>query len=218
MIKWIKRLFYKAKNTVYEPPTPERPTVPPLETPIATIPTETLNKFANLITNEEGLLLCMESEGYHKKLINGGCEAYLCPANVWTIGYGTIKYPNGTKVKKGDRITHSDAVYFFKHEMDEKENVLDKFLKDNNVSLNSNEFSALVSFAYNLGIGVCINKSYSMCRAILSGDRQRIAEAFMLYTKAKNKWGIRVELRGLVLRRRRERSLFLKNSMERSSV
>ena len=32
-------------------------------------------------------------------------QAYLCPANVWTIGYGSTFYENGSKVQPGDKIT-----------------------------------------------------------------------------------------------------------------
>jgi len=36
-------------------------------------------------------------------------DAYLCPANVWTIGYGNTFYENGAKVKQGDKITKQRA-------------------------------------------------------------------------------------------------------------
>ena len=35
--------------------------------------------------------------------------AYLDSAGIWTIGYGTIKYPNGTRVAKGDTISQAQA-------------------------------------------------------------------------------------------------------------
>ena len=40
-----------------------------------------------------------------------GCRlsAYKCPAQVWTVGYGTTVYPDGTKVKEGDTITQEKA-------------------------------------------------------------------------------------------------------------
>ena len=39
--------------------------------------------------------------------------AYLCPAKVWTIGYGNTFYENGTKVKQGDKITKERADQLF---------------------------------------------------------------------------------------------------------
>lgn len=38
--------------------------------------------------SQRGLDLIKGFEGYHRKLPNGDCIAYRCPANVWTIGYG----------------------------------------------------------------------------------------------------------------------------------
>lgn len=39
--------------------------------------------------------LCKKFEGFRSR-------PYLCPANVWTIGYGTTFYPDGTRVKQTD--------------------------------------------------------------------------------------------------------------------
>lgn len=39
--------------------------------------------------------LCKQFEGFRSR-------PYLCPANVWTIGYGTTFYPDGTRVKQTD--------------------------------------------------------------------------------------------------------------------
>ena len=215
MKKILLKIYYAIKNKVREPSTPQIPTVPPLEappTPISSLP-DYERSFPNLQTNAEGLKLCMESEGYHKKLPNGDCKAYLCPANVWTIGWGTTVYSDGTKVKSGDILTEKQALEEFKYEMDVKEDKILNYFTKNNLKFTSNEFSALMSFAYNLGEGVVLSKNYEMGRAILSGDRTRIAKAFMLYTKAKNKWGIKTKLRGLVIRRTKERNLFLKKEV-----
>ena len=53
-------------------------------------------------TSSNGTALIREFEGFV-------ASAYLCPANVWTIGIGTTVYPNGTKVKKGDKCTQEQA-------------------------------------------------------------------------------------------------------------
>lgn len=44
-----------------------------------------------------------------KKYEGCKCKAYKCPAGVWTIGYGTTFYPDGSKVKEGDVCTKSEA-------------------------------------------------------------------------------------------------------------
>jgi lysozyme len=41
-------------------------------------------------------------EGLHKRLPDGRIGPYLCPANVWTIGYGATHYANGNPVTKDD--------------------------------------------------------------------------------------------------------------------
>jgi len=48
-----------------------------------------------------------------------GCylEAYLDPVGIWTIGWGTIKYPNGNPVQPGDRITQEEADYYLEFEV-----------------------------------------------------------------------------------------------------
>ena len=48
-----------------------------------------------------------------------GCilQAYLCPAKVWTIGYGNTYHPNGTPVKEGDKITKAQALEIAKKKM-----------------------------------------------------------------------------------------------------
>lgn len=170
---------------------------------------QTIGSLDTLLTNDEGIALIMDSEGFYS-------DPYICPAGVPTIGYGTTYYPDKTKVKLTDSpITKEKAIELLKFEIDEKENEIENFLHDNNIKLNSNQFSALVSFAYNLGNGPVITPGKTMCDALLSGDQVRIANAFLVYNKARVKtkpFGIRrlKPLRGLTIRRNKERKLFLK--------
>ena len=73
-----------------------------------------------------------------------GCklEAYLCPAKIWTIGWGATFYEDGSKVKPGDKITQSkaDSLLDFHYDLFEKE--VKKLLK---VPVNENQLGALVS-------------------------------------------------------------------------
>lgn len=207
-MKFFKKFLLRIKNFFYEPPV--TPTVPEVFEPVPN-PIETVEQQISLLTNKEGIALCAQYEGLHKVGRDKLIHPYLCPANVATIGYGTIVYPNGKKVTLNDLpITKEKAMEYFRHEMDEKENVLQHHFERNGLNFNENEFSALVVFAYNLGSGVVTSKNYTMGRAVLSGDRQRIANAFSLYTKAKNKWGVKRTLKGLVRRRNAEKALFLK--------
>ena len=76
-----------------------------------------------------------------------GCEteAYLCPAGVPTIGYGHIK-----GVQMGDVITEAQAHEMLVEELDEYESYINDLVT---VSLNQNQFDAMVSWVYNLGGG-----------------------------------------------------------------
>jgi len=86
----------------------------------------------NLIKHFEGLFL----------------KSYLCPAQVWTIGYGTTIYPNGARVKSGESCTEPKAADFLKHDLKHFEKAVDAYTRDD---VSQQQFDALVSFAYNLG-------------------------------------------------------------------
>ena len=60
--------------------------------------------------SENGFKLIRESEGFKDK-------AYLDTGGVWTIGYGTIRYPNGNPVKKGDTCTKEQAEEYLKNDV-----------------------------------------------------------------------------------------------------
>ena len=79
-----------------------------------------------------------------------GCKlkAYLCPADVPTIGYGSILYPTGVKVKLGDVITQQIADELLAWEVNEKA----KGVAATKINVTQNQFDALVSFAYNVGL------------------------------------------------------------------
>lgn len=75
--------------------------------------------------------------------------AYLDSGGVWTYGYGFTKTPNGNTVKKGDHINKSDADLFIK-EIIKKDYYQIKYLVKQ--MLNFNQWSALLSFVYNIGV------------------------------------------------------------------
>lgn len=78
-------------------------------------------------------------------------EAYLCPAGVPTIGWGTTAYPNGAKVKIGEKCTVVQAQEYLDSEVKEKAKEVAVLL--NGKPFTQHQFDALVSFAYNLGTG-----------------------------------------------------------------
>ena len=143
--------------------------------------------------NKIGLKLIAQFEGCY-------LQAYLCPANVWTIGIGTTIYPNGVKVKKGDKCTLEQAHEYLAHDMIEFEKTVNDSVK---VPLSQNQFDALVSLAYNIGSGAF--KNSTLLKKLNAKDYQGAADQFLRW----NKGGGKV-LKGLVRRREAERALFLK--------
>jgi len=135
-----------------------------------------------------------------------GCKltAYKCPAGVWTIGIGTTCYPDGRRVREGDKITDQQAEGFLVHECEEKAKAVDKLV---NVDLHQNQFDALVSFAYNVGIGAF--KESTLLRLLNQPNYNEAANQFKEWNKATVN-GQRVVLEGLVNRRKDEEELFRK--------
>ena len=72
-------------------------------------------------------------------------RAYLCPAGVWTIGYGRTK-----NVQEGDMLTERQAERDLLEELEEFGKQVSNTVK---VPLLQNQFDALTSWTYNLGVG-----------------------------------------------------------------
>jgi lysozyme len=145
--------------------------------------------------------LLREFEGFHLK-------PYRCPAGIPTIGIGTTRYPNGKLVKMEDPEIDIDQAYdYLLHHLKQDCFLLEKFLRGNKLTMNDNQFSALIAFAYNLGIGPVITTGRSLCDALKTGSREKIKEAFLLYTKARVKGEV-VTMTGLLRRRKAEIKLY----------
>lgn len=130
-------------------------------------------------------------------------QAYLCPAGVWTIGYGHtgIRHNDGT-VRRGRVITAAEAEQLLSHDMqyfcDGVEELLLKRVRE---EIHENQFGALVSFAFNCGLGN-LRRSTLLQRV----NSRRYAECrieFLKWTRAAG----RIK-RGLVRRRQSEANLF----------
>ncbi len=144
-------------------------------------------------TSSNGTSLIREFEGFM-------ASAYLCPAKVWTIGIGTTVYPNGAKVKKGDKCTEEQALEYLRHDLKSFEKTVNDSVK---VPLSQNQFDALVSLTYN--IGSTAFKNSTLLKKLNAKDFTGAADQFLVW----NKGGGKV-LKGLVRRREAERALFLK--------
>ncbi len=149
--------------------------------------------------SDEGIRLIKSFEGYHTRLKDGSCAAYLCPASVWTIGFGCTE-----GVKPGMVWTAGEAEAGLRREIAKFEATVNRLVT---VAINQNEYDAMVSLAYN--IGAAGFERSSVLRRLNNGDRKGAAKAFEMWTKANVK-GRKVDLPGLVSRRKREAALFLK--------
>jgi lysozyme len=133
-------------------------------------------------------------------------DAYIDPVGVPTIGYGTIRYPNGQIVKLGDKITKQQAEAFLQDECNEFSESLASLI---NVPIDQNQFDALVSFCYNLGVGAF--EGSTLRKELNAGNISNAANEF-------DRWvfgmigGVKTQLPGLVNRRKDEKALFLKAS------
>ena len=132
-----------------------------------------------------------------------GCrlQAYQCSAKVWTIGWGNTYYQDKRAVKQGDKITQEQANELFEMVMNEFAIVVRNSLTK---EVNENQFSALVCFAYNVGIGN-LKKSTLLKKVNANPNDETIADEFAKWNKAGGK-----VLTGLVRRRQAEADLYFK--------
>jgi len=128
-------------------------------------------------------------------------QAYLCPAGVPTIGYGNTFYEDGSRVKMGDRITRDRAEKLLLHVVEAFAVQVDRLIT---AKINANQRAALVSFAYNVGIGN-LQRSTLLRKVNANPNDPSIRIEFMKWTKARGQ-----VLRGLVVRRQDEANLYFK--------
>lgn len=144
--------------------------------------------------SQAGLDLIKEFEGLR-------LDAYQDSVGVWTIGYGSTYWPDGRKVKKGDKLANeAEAEQLLRDTVKTYEAGVNRVVK---VHITQNQFDALVSFAFNLGV-TALEKS-TLVRKLNQIDVIPVANEFSRWTKAGGK-----EMEGLRRRRAAERELFLK--------
>ena len=144
--------------------------------------------------SQNGLNLIKEFEGLSLK-------PYLDVVNIPTIGWGNTYYPDGKKVTMNDKpideLKANEILEYIANK--DFASFVSKVVK---VSLNQNQFDALVSFAYNVGNGSLQNST--LLKKLNSGDYQGASNEFLRWNKAGGK-----VLNGLTKRREKERALFL---------
>lgn len=157
-----------------------------------------LNDVLGIATDEmhvspSGVDLICNFEGLRLKAYDDG-------VGVWTIGFGTTKYPNGIRVKKGDTCTLDQAKTYMQNDLKSFEQTVNNTVK---VPLNQNQFDALVSLAYN--IGSTAFKNSTLVKRLNEGNYKAAANQFNVWVNAGGK-----RMQGLVNRRAAESTLFLK--------
>ncbi len=157
-----------------------------------------LNDVLGIATDEmhvspSGVDLICNFEGLRLKAYDDG-------VGVWTIGFGTTKYPNGIRVKKGDTCTLDQAKAYMQNDLKSFEQTVNNTVK---VPLNQNQFDALVSLAYNIGASAFSQST--LVKKLNANSISGAADQFDVWVNAGGK-----RMQGLVNRRTVEKALFLK--------
>lgn len=135
--------------------------------------------------SKNGIELIKRFEGYRAK-------AYLCPAGVWTIGYGHTNH-----VQEGDVTNETGAEALLREDLQWAERAVNGL----HVRLRQGQYDALVSLTFNIGSGNL--KKYWAEVLKRNPDDPALADKF----RAWNKGGGKV-LPGLVARREAELNLY----------
>ncbi len=139
----------------------------------------------------EGLDLIKRFEGFR-------ANAYRDPAGIWTIGYGHTSAAGAPEVAEGMEISRDEAARILARDVDNFAAGVRKLLTR---ELSDRQFSALVSFAYNVGLAGL--QGSSVLKAANAGNVAAVSRRLQLWVKA----GGQV-LPGLVKRRAAEAALF----------
>jgi len=142
--------------------------------------------------SEKGIDIIKKHEGYRS-------NAYLCPAGVWTIGWGNTFYSDGTKVKEGDFIYTRDANQLLMNIINQFEIKAKELVE---VDLQQHQWDAIISFIYNIGIGN-FRRSTLLKKLNENPNDPTIIHEFLRWNKAGGKI-----LKGLKKRRNQEAYLF----------
>jgi lysozyme len=144
----------------------------------------------------------LDKRGYDliKEFEGLSLKPYLCSAKISTIGYGNTYYPNGKKVTMNDApITKQRAEELLVFIADKFASEVLKLIKS---KVTQNQFNALVSFAYNVGV-TNLSKSTLLRLVNINPNDGNIAKEFLKWNKAN-----KVPLQGLTNRRIKESALY----------
>ena len=126
-------------------------------------------------------------------------EAYLCPAGIWTIGYGHTSgvSPNSfITIQEADEYLHRDVA------------AIEMQLNKLNLSLRQCQWDAIVSFVFNVGIGN-FKASTLLAKIRINPDDNSIIDEFLRWVYANGK-----VMRGLQKRRLTAMKLYFSDKLK----
>ena len=126
-------------------------------------------------------------------------EAYLCPAGIWTIGYG-----HTSDVSPNSFITIQEADEYLHRDVASVEMQLNKL----NLSLSQCQWDAIISFVFNVGIGN-FKASTLLAKIRINPDDNSIMDEFLRWVYANGK-----VMRGLQKRRLAEMKLYFSDKLK----
>lgn len=125
-------------------------------------------------------------------------KPYLCPANVWTIGYGTTRLPDGTPVGPDTpEVTEAEAEELMRHELERC--VRSALFRSPILQWFPERLGAIASFIFNLGPGRYAQST--LRRRINQQDWESAFEEIQRWVYAGGR-----RLPGLIARRKEEAS------------
>lgn len=120
--------------------------------------------------------------------------AYVCPAGLWTIGYG---HTGG--VKPTDKIDLAQGEAYLRKDLE----IVERCLNALELELNQNQYDALCSLIFNIGTGNFLRST--MLKYLQAKQYDKASAEFLKWRKANGK-----VLKGLEARRKDEQELFNK--------
>lgn len=171
---------------------------------------QSIAKINNWQVNREGMQLSKKGSDFIKSYERFMSNPYRDAVGVWTIGFGNTYYEDRRKVSGSDKPISEVRASELKQNIINMDfapavNLLfaDEIARG---QINQNQFDALLSLAYNIGVGA-ISKS-SVLRYIKAGNMTAAADSFLLWDKGTVN-GKKQRLAGLTRRRKDERKMFL---------
>lgn len=125
-------------------------------------------------------------------------DSYPDMVGVWTIGYGTTRYPDGTPVGPNETCTPEQAEYWL---LTDVRSFGDAVAAAVTTFINQKMFDACTSLAYN--IGKAAFQRSTLLRYINEGNFLEASDQFLRWNMAGGR-----EVAGLTRRRKAEKALF----------